>query len=144
PLEILSKYEEMFEHVIVIPDLAGMASHGVVTTDMGGMLGLQVQHRLLDPGRMAVERCLDLFFIALASPLLLLLTAIVAVLIKLDSPGPVFYGHRRIGRGGEKFTCWKFRSMVHNANEVLAKYLDEHPELRQEWERKRKLRNDPR
>src|SRR5690606_5382664 len=117
---------------------------GVVTTDMGGMLGLQVQHRLLDPGRMAVKRCLDLIFIALASPLLLMLTAVVTVLIKLDSPGPVFYGHRRIGRGGEKFTCWKFRSMVRNADEVLAKYLEAHPELKQEWEKRHKLRNDPR
>jgi Undecaprenyl-phosphate galactose phosphotransferase WbaP len=76
----------------------------------------------------------------LAAPLMLL----IAVAIKLESPGPVFYAQRRIGRGGGEFRAWKFRSMIANADMVLKKYLDENPMLKDEWERTQKLKDDPR
>ncbi len=74
------------------------------------------------------------------APLFLLL----GILVKLSSAGPVFYSQRRIGRGGQYFSAWKFRSMVSNADAVLKDYLAQHPELREEWERDHKLKNDPR
>jgi len=69
---------------------------------------------------------------------------LVAVLVKLTSVGPVFYGQRRFGRAGQLFTAWKFRSMVANANQVLEQHLASDPKLREEWRRSHKLRNDPR
>lgn len=76
----------------------------------------------------------------LLSPLLLLLS----LLVKFSDGGPVFYGHRRIGRGGRVFHCLKFRTMVENGDEVLAAHLAAHPECREEWRATRKLRRDPR
>lgn len=64
--------------------------------------------------------------------------------IKLTSPGPVFFGHERIGKGGRRFKAWKFRSMVTNGDEVLAQYLADHPEMQAEWDATYKLQNDPR
>ena len=72
-----------------------------------------------------------------------LLLAIV-VLIKLDSPGPAVYGHRRVGAGGEHFRCWKFRTMYTNAEQLLDECLQGDPRLRAEWEQTFKLRDDPR
>lgn len=142
--EQLEKYEHCFGHVMVIPDLSGITTLGVAAQDLGGMLGLQVRQRLLDPGRLAIKRTVEVLLIALFSPIIILLMSVIALIVKLDSRGPMFFGHTRIGMGGRKFKAWKFRSMVHNADATLEAYLKAHPELRQEWERTQKLKNDPR
>ncbi len=90
------------------------------------------------------KRVLDLcLIIALCVPALLL-SLVFAVLIKLDSPGPIIYRQERIGQGGRRFLAWKFRTMVHDAETALCRYFQHRPELRQEWEQQRKLRCDPR
>jgi Undecaprenyl-phosphate galactose phosphotransferase WbaP len=68
----------------------------------------------------------------------------IAVLIKFDSPGPAFYGHRRLGAGGKHFLCWKFRTMHVDAERLLDRHLQDNPYLRAEWEQNQKLRDDPR
>ncbi len=78
--------------------------------------------------------------IVLLSPLLLMLAA----LVKFSDGGRIFYGHRRIGRNGAVFRCWKFRTMVENGDEVLMAYLAANPAEREEWSASRKLQNDPR
>lgn len=75
----------------------------------------------------------------LASPLML----VVAVMTKRDG-GPVFFGHKRIGKNGSYFYCLKFRSMIVNSQEVLQQHLAANPEARAEWEADQKLKNDPR
>lgn len=88
-----------------------------------------------------------LFDVGLASLLLLLtfpLFIIVAVALKVLDPGPVIHKHVRIGLWGCKFTCFKFRTMVADAENVLAALLDSDPGARAEWEHRQKLMNDPR
>ncbi len=68
----------------------------------------------------------------------------IGILIKLFSKGPIFYKQTRLGKGGQLFGAWKFRSMVDNADVLLEKYLVKHPEYRTEWEKNHKLKNDPR
>jgi len=74
--------------------------------------------------------------LVLVSPLLLAL----AIIVKLDSPGPVIYRRRVMGRGRTQFDAFKFRTMVVNGDAVLAA----HPELKAIWGRDQKLENDPR
>lgn len=69
---------------------------------------------------------------------------VVAALIYLRDPGPVLYGHRRIGRHGRVFRCLKFRTMVRESDAVLARHLAENPAAAAEWAATRKLRVDPR
>ena len=68
----------------------------------------------------------------------------VAVAVRLTTGSPVIYGHRRIGRDGREFKCYKFRSMVPNADEVLAHLLATDAGAREEWRRDFKLKDDPR
>lgn len=70
--------------------------------------------------------------------------ALLWLLVRLSSKGPVFYGQDRIGRGGKVFTAWKFRTMYLDAENVLDDYLDTHPAAKAEWDRTHKLSNDPR
>jgi len=91
-----------------------------------------------------IKRLCDLFlsFIGLVflSPIFL----IVAILIKIDSKGPAFFIQERIGKNGELFKLYKFRSMILNADEILFKILKEDEVLREEYRINKKLRDDPR
>lgn len=77
-------------------------------------------------------------------PPVLLLGLVIAVLIKISSPGPVFFRHRRVGAGGREFLLWKFRTMTHGSIGSLHSHLARDPEARREWSRHQKLRRDPR
>lgn len=70
--------------------------------------------------------------------------AVVWALVKLSDGGPAFFGHVRVGRYGRPFTCWKFRTMVPNGDEVLARHLTANPAVAEEWKAAQKLRKDPR
>jgi Undecaprenyl-phosphate galactose phosphotransferase WbaP len=71
------------------------------------------------------------------------LIAALAWKVKRDG-GPAFYGHERVGKDGRSFKCWKLRSMVPNAEQVLEELLARDPEAKAEWERDFKLKDDPR
>ena len=72
------------------------------------------------------------------------LMIVVAVMVWSQDGGPVFFAHERIGLGGRRFKCLKFRSMLIDADARLAALLASDPDAREEWARDHKLRNDPR
>jgi len=65
-----------------------------------------------------LKRCLDLFVAIPASIILAPLWILIAIAVKLDSPGPALYRSLRVGKGGRTFTCYKFRSMIANADDM--------------------------
>lgn len=87
-----------------------------------------------------LDIALSLAALVVFAPLLL----VVGIAVKLTSEGPAIFRHRRIGRDGQEFYCFKFRTMVCDADKRLAVLLRENPAARAEWERDHKLRNDPR
>jgi lipopolysaccharide/colanic/teichoic acid biosynthesis glycosyltransferase/glycosyltransferase involved in cell wall biosynthesis len=66
-----------------------------------------------DPTYDRIKRLIDVALVLLLSPLWVPLSAIVAAAVLFDSPGPAFFGQSRVGRDGQLFKLWKFRSMVH-------------------------------
>jgi len=95
-------------------------------------------------GQLALKRAFDVIGVITIFALFWWVMIIVMVGVKLSSPGPVVFGHKRIGRGGKMFNCYKFRSMVPDSQQVLKDLLDRDPAAREEWSRDFKLRNDPR
>lgn len=71
------------------------------------------------------------------------LFVVLVIIIRLDG-GPALYSHGRVGSGGRRFVCLKFRSMVTNADEVLDRLLRSDPDAAREWAETQKLRDDPR
>jgi Undecaprenyl-phosphate galactose phosphotransferase WbaP len=71
------------------------------------------------------------------------LMAAIALAVCLDG-GPALYGHSRVGPDGRRFRCWKFRTMVANADKVLSEVLARNAAMQAEWENSFKLRDDPR
>lgn len=143
-LELLERHGAEFPHLILIPDLFGLSSLWVTSRDLGGVLGLEVRQKLLLPGPRLVKRAMDLGLVLVFALPLFLLVALLGLLVRLDSPGSLFYAHERLGLAARRFRAWKFRSMVQDADRKLVEYLERHPKLREEWERDQKLKNDPR
>lgn len=141
---LLESHLRHFRRIILVPDLPALSSLWVTGRDMGGMLGLEVDQRLLDPTRRVLKWIVELATLAVLVPFMLTASAVIAVLIKLDSKGPSVIGLQRVGQSGRVFKEWKFRTMVHNADEVLNQVLESDPARRSEWEETRKLRDDPR
>ena len=90
------------------------------------------------------KRALDIVLALAAIVVLLPLALIIIMIIKIASPGPVLYGHERVGRNGRIFKCLKFRTMAVNGDELLKTHFAASPSARFEWERSRKLKDDPR
>jgi Undecaprenyl-phosphate galactose phosphotransferase WbaP len=142
-LSMIEKYGLHFSRVLVIPSFSNFGSLWVDTKNVGGMLGLEVCQQAFERGRHWPKDALDVALTLLGAAVVLPMVALIALWVKIDSPGPVFYAQSRIGQDGKEFQAWKFRTMVGNADQILARYLEENPSLREEWGRTYKLQNDP-
>ncbi len=90
------------------------------------------------------KRVFDVVFSLLVLILFSPVYLVLALLIAVSSPGPIFYVQQRIGKNYQPFGCIKFRTMVTNADEILQEIIATSPELRQEFADNFKLKNDPR
>ncbi len=131
--------------VTVVPAMRGVPLYAQETSKFQSheLLMIHLRNNLANPLHRACKRAFDL---VAASLLLVLLSPVLLALawqVKRDG-GPAFFGHKRIGQGGKTFKCWKFRSMVVNAQEVLQELLATDAQARAEWEKEFKLKNDPR
>jgi Undecaprenyl-phosphate galactose phosphotransferase WbaP len=142
--EILNSRAVCLPNLLIAPGLEGVSSLETEATDVCRLLMLQTRNRLLMPWPRLAKRALDLACTTALAFIVFPLAAIIAMLIKVNSRGPVFYGHSRIGRDGRRITIWKFRTMVENASRVLEWHLRAHPEMAIEWRQHHKLRHDPR
>jgi lipopolysaccharide/colanic/teichoic acid biosynthesis glycosyltransferase len=89
------------------------------------------------------KRWFDLALILLASPFVLPMILLLALLVRRDG-GPAFYVQDRVGLDGQVFRLWKLRTMEVDADARLAAHLATDPALKAEWESSQKLKNDPR
>jgi len=88
------------------------------------------------------KRMFDLAFATLLLPLLLPIMLVIA--LGMAHKGKIIFGHRRVGRGGKEFTCYKFRTMIVGAEEYLENYFAKNSKAAAEWAETYKLKDDPR
>lgn len=131
--------------VSVIPMLRGVPLYG---TEMSFIFShevmiLRVSNNLTKRTSRFIKRAFD---IVSSIAIIILLSPVFAILVYKISKdgGQPIYGHERIGQGGVRFKCLKFRSMVPDAQEVLRDLLANDVAAREEWEKDFKLKNDPR
>ena len=131
--------------ISVIPAMRGVPLYG---TDIAHFFShevalLRVRNNLRRwPARLTKR----MFDIASATLLTLLLSPVmlaIAVVLKIEG-GRVLFAHQRIGKNGRKFNCYKFRSMVPDAEQKLEKLLQQNPDLQAQWHKEHKLKDDPR
>jgi Undecaprenyl-phosphate galactose phosphotransferase WbaP len=142
--EVLSRASGRIKHWIILPPLERFPSLWLEACEAARRPALAITNRLRSGWSLPLKRTLDLAVALTLGIAVLPLVALIVVLIRCSSPGPIFYGQERIGRLGRRFKAWKFRTMLPDADAVLARYLQEHPELAAEWKANHKLRSDPR
>jgi Undecaprenyl-phosphate galactose phosphotransferase WbaP len=135
------------ESIYVVPQLWGLP---LMNLKIDGFLRerlmmLKLSNSLAKPWNSWLKRTFDLVFGFAMALLAFPLCLILAVLIKLDSPGPVLFVQERLGYKGGAFRCLKFRSMHTDCEQLLSRHLALNPDAADEWYKYAKLRaNDPR
>ncbi len=135
---------DVFPNILFIIDTASFGSLWVRTIDVHGTLAIETNYHLLNKQETIIKRVFDM----LLSLLLLLVTwpifIFMALLVRIDSKGPILYTQKRLGQDGELFDSYKFRTMYENADAILQELLDKDDEARQEYQIYHKLAQDPR
>jgi exopolysaccharide biosynthesis polyprenyl glycosylphosphotransferase len=141
--KILSIVHQCERHEVrarIVPDLFQLSLSQVDVEDLGGIPLLSLSEPRMGGWLWWVKRALDfasaLISLVAASPLML----VIALAIKLDSPGPVIFSQTRIGKGGRPFTCYKFRTMRVGAEREKEKLT----RLNEAQGALFKIKNDPR
>jgi undecaprenyl-phosphate galactose phosphotransferase len=133
--------------VAIVPSLRRLPLYGLSTNYFFGkdLLLLQVRNNLARLPQRIFKRTLDIIGAVLLGIILAPVFAIFAFLIWKEDRGPVFFLQNRVGRGGRDFICWKFRTMVVDAEEQMARWETENPVLLARYcESNFKLQADPR
>ena len=144
--DLIYRAQSLCSDVGVVPNLVEVPMSNVEVESYydAKVMILHVQNNLAKPLNRAVKRVFDVVMTLVGGLLISPILLWVALWVYRDSPGPVIYKHRRVGRDGKEFDCYKFRSMCVDSAERLQKLLDTDPEARKEWETTFKLKHDPR
>ncbi len=146
-VDLTNRFQPLVNNLFIMPNLFGITLNGIdlVYLFEEQAIFLQIKNRLKSPLSRAVKRLFDLTAGSLAFLLSLPVILIAALLIKLDSPGPVFFVSERIGQQQKKIFTYKFRTMYLESDQILARHLSTDETARREWEEYRKLKTyDPR
>ncbi|HEY6011241.1 MAG TPA: undecaprenyl-phosphate galactose phosphotransferase WbaP, partial [Nitrospirota bacterium] len=144
--ELTSSIQKYAKNILLVPDVKGVA---LTNTElhhlfMQQIFLLKISNNLKSPFNRFIKRTFDIVVSIVFMPILILVIGVLGLLIKLDSPGPVFYRHTRIGRNGKPFGVFKFRSMYRDSRDRLATILRTDARAKEEWDTYFKLKNDPR
>lgn len=145
-VSLINKLQLMVRRVAFVPELFGLPASNISARGLmeEQAIVIRVHNNLARKSNRFLKRLFDIVATLIGGILILPIVGIIALLIYLDSPGPIVFGHKRVGQNGKEFPCYKFRSMIPNAQEFLEEYLKNNPEAREEWERDFKLKDDPR
>ena len=114
-LETLAEMGLTIHYRIPVPELSGASQKAL--TQFGRFYTITYANRFVPVGQLAMKRLLDLVGALVGCVFLGILTVIVGPMIKLESPGPIFFAQKRVGRNGRIFKMYKFRSMYADAEE---------------------------
>ncbi|KGG20862.1 sugar transferase [Prochlorococcus marinus] len=136
PRKSLLRWSEFRKGSPIIP-------YEVISKEPSSLPAVEIIRNQSRSGR-TLKRIGDIIFslivLTLGSPIFIL----IAILVKLGSPGSVFYIQKRVGRNYREFGCIKFRTMYKDADDLLPNLLEKYPLMRKEFEKDFKLRQDPR
>ena len=144
--KLIYKVQPLVKSMGVIPNLVGVPMGGIEAESLFNekLMLLRLRNNLARPVNRWIKTIFDYVLTITGTIAISPILIVIALWIYKDSPGPVIFKHRRIGKNGKEFNCYKFRSMCVDAKEKLEQLLANDPEARAEWEKDFKLKNDPR
>jgi Undecaprenyl-phosphate galactose phosphotransferase WbaP len=144
-IPLMKKWERISDGIRYIPRTGDLVSTGVEIENIGKILALSVRKNLHKPWNLFVKAVFEYITTVVIFFLSLPLFLVIAIAIKLDSPGPVLFVQDRYGKQKKTIRLIKFRSMFLDADARLERYLQSHPDAEQELRLYNKIKNhDPR
>lgn len=116
--QIATELHDLPVRVWVIPDYFSLSLHQAKVEEFAGIPMLDLRAPALDEYQRMVKRAFDLIVVICGLPFLLLLIGVIAMAIRLEGPGPIFFRQKRVGENGRMFDMIKFRSMVPDAEKL--------------------------
>ncbi len=127
--DMVQRFEEMGLTCHYNVDLFSHANPNTYVQQMAGYSVISFSLKTMDSRRLLIKRLVDILGAVVGLAVTAVLTPFVALAIKIDSPGPVFFSQTRIGKNGRRFKIWKFRSMYTDAEE-RRRELETHNEVK--------------
>ncbi len=118
-VSIIAQCEREQVRVRIVPDMFQMTLSHLDVEDLGGIPMIGVREISISSGEMLFKRAMDVLISTVSLILFFPLFLLIALMIRLDSPGPVFFAQIRVGKGENLFSCYKFRSMRPGAEAEL-------------------------
>ena len=143
---LIYQAQSLVRNVGVVPNLVAVPMSNVAVESFFDtkIMILHIKNNLTVKSNQIIKRIFDIIATICGGLLISPFLLFIAVWVYYDSPGPVIFKHRRVGKNGKEFDCYKFRSMCVNSEEVLEHLLATDPSAREEWNKEFKLKNDPR
>lgn len=144
--DLIYRAQSLVKHVAVVPNLVAVPMSNVSVESFfdAKIMVLHIKNNLDNPWNRLLKRLFDICATVVGGILISPILLLIAIWVYHDSPGPVIFKHRRVGKDGKEFNCYKFRSMCVNSKEVLEHLLATDPAAKAEWDKEFKLKDDPR
>jgi undecaprenyl-phosphate galactose phosphotransferase len=143
---LVNRLQHKATSILYFPDFSGLVVMGTELRHFfqDQAFALEIKNNLAQPLNYYTKRLFDYVFGFIFFILLIIPIGIISALIRMTSKGPAILKQERIGKNSKSFTCYKFRTMYHDAERRLEVILANDPEAKKEWETYWKLKNDPR
>lgn len=142
--KLMAQLHTQLRQIFIVPEIKGVALTNTTLYYLFDeqMFLLRVHNNLKSRLNQFIKRTFDFSFCLLLLPFLLVLILVLTILQKLDSPGPVFYVQRRLGKDGLLYDCYKFRTMYVDAEQRLEAVFCNDEDARCNYEKFRKFKGD--
>ena len=144
--DIIYELQPLVSSIGFIPDMGTMplSTMDIESLIDGHVIMFRMRNNLQSKGNRILKFAFDWLTTLIGTVLISPIFLLISLWVYLDSPGPVIFQHRRVGKDGKEFNCYKFRSMCMDADAKLKDLLAKDPKAKTEWDKDFKLKNDPR
>ncbi len=144
--KIIKKYANKTKDIYVIPymDHLDFSHTSIIDYSNIRLSAIHIENRLLNYKNILIKCIFEKTIVLLIFPFVLLLHIFISLLIKIDSKGSVIFKQKRLGKDSKAFSCYKYRTMYVDGDEILDRYLAKHPQEINNHKLYHKFENDPR
>jgi len=144
--KLIKKYSQQTKDIYVIPYMDHLDFTYTTVMDFSNIRfsAIHLENRLLNFKSIFIKNLFEKTLVLFASPFVLLVHIIVSILIRMDSAGPIIFKQKRFGKDAKPYSCYKYRTMYAQNDEILKEYLKEHPDEIEYYNTYHKYKNDPR
>ena len=144
--EKIHQYKGDKKDVLLIPYLhkISLANTELIELIIGRLSLINIQNQLFKSSNIMIKKVAEMLVVLIVFPFGALIVLFIAVWIKLDSKGSIFFKQKRLGKDGEPFSCYKFRTMREDSEGDLQRYLAENPSEIAYFQKYHKYHVDPR